>query len=51
MTSQRTYHDVKPQEYARSEIEKGIGTQFDPVIAKAMLDLIDNDDEFSMRGA
>ena len=50
MTSTRTYHDVKPQDYARSEIKKGMGTQFDPAIAEVMLELIDKDAEFTMRG-
>ena len=50
MTSTRTYHGVKPQDYARSEIEKGRGTQFDPVMADAMLQLIDNDVDFHLKG-
>lgn len=49
MTSTRTYHDIRPQDYARSEIEKGKGSQFDPVIADVMLDMIDKDVDFSMK--
>lgn len=49
MTSRRTYHDTKPQEFARSEIEKGKGSQFDPVIADAMLELIDEDVDYHMK--
>ena len=50
MTSKRTYQDVTPQSFARSEIEAGKGTQFDPLIADAMLALIDEDTEFKMKG-
>lgn len=49
MTSRRSYRDVLPQQVARDEIEKGIGTQFDPVFARAMLDMIDEDTEYTMR--
>ena len=49
MTSRRSYRDVLPQQVARDEIEKGIGTQFDPVFARAMLDMIDEDKEYTMR--
>lgn len=43
MTSTRSYRDYLPQKVVRDEIEKNIGTQFDPVVAKAMLEIIDND--------
>lgn len=46
MTSNRSYRDALPQEVARSEIEKGIGTQFDPEIARIMLEIIDEDSEY-----
>ena len=49
MTSRRSYRDVLPQQVARDEIEKGIGTQFDPVFAKAMLDMIDEDTAYVLR--
>ena len=49
MTSRRSYRDVLPQEVARREIEKGIGTQFDPVFARAMLDMIDEDTAYVLR--
>ena len=51
MTSNRTYHETKPQDYARGEIERGRGTQFDPVIADAMLELIDADKDYHMKGS
>ncbi len=49
MTSKRPYRDVLPQEVAREQIEKGIGTQFDPVIARIMLDMIDEDTGYHTR--
>jgi len=33
----------------RSEIEKGMGTQFDPYIAQIMLQMIDEDKEYTMK--
>ncbi len=50
MTSNRTYHSTESQAYARSEIEKGRGNQFDPRMADAMIELIDEDVNFSMKG-
>lgn len=49
MSSKRSYRDVLPQQVVRSEIEKGKGTQFDPVFADAMLKLIDEDINYDMR--
>ena len=49
MTSKRSYRDVLPQQTARNEIEKGVGTQFDPVFAGIMLEMIDDDKEYKMR--
>ena len=49
MTSKRSYRDALPQEVVRSEIEKGKGTQFDPVFADIMLQMIDEDTEYKMR--
>ncbi len=49
MTSRRSYRDVLSQERVRSEIEKGIGTQFDPRFAKVMLEMIDEDKDYRMR--
>lgn len=49
MTSKRSYRDMLPQETVRAEIEKGIGTQFDPVFASIMLDLIKEDTDYQMR--
>jgi putative two-component system response regulator len=49
MTSKRLYQDVLPQAVVREEIVMGRGTQFDPVIADIMLDMIDQDTDYQMR--
>lgn len=49
MTSRRSYRDVLPQQVVRAELEKGRGTQFDPVVADAMLALIDADKNYEMK--
>ena len=49
MTSIRSYRDPIPQDKVREEIVKGIGTQFDPVYARLMLHLIDDDTEYEMK--
>ncbi len=48
MTSHRSYRDILPQEYVRGEIEKGKGTQFDPVFADIMIQMIDEDKDYLM---
>ena len=49
MSSRRSYRDELPQEIVRSEIENGMGTQFDPKFASIMLSMIDEDTEYNMR--
>ena len=49
MTSRRSYRDVLPQDVVRREIEKGRGTQFDPVFANIMLTIMAEDVDYSMR--
>ncbi|MBQ9143275.1 MAG: HD domain-containing protein [Lachnospiraceae bacterium] len=49
MASNRSYRMALPQEVVRSEIEKGMGTQFDPVIAEIMLQMIAEDKEYAMK--
>ncbi len=49
MTSNRSYRKYMPQEVVRGEIERGIGTQFDPTFAKIMLQMIDEDKEYTMQ--
>ena len=45
MTSKRTYRNSLPIDVVKSEIEKNLGTQFDPKIGKAFLDILNNDYE------
>lgn len=49
MSSNRSYRKALPQDVVRNEIEKGIGTQFDPRIARVMLQMIDDDTNYDMR--
>ncbi len=49
MTSNRSYRNFLSQEEVRKEIEEGIGRQFDPRFAKVMLDMIDEDKDYTMR--
>lgn len=49
MTSNRSYRKVLEQAIVRGEIEHGAGTQFDPNIAKIMLQMIDEDKDYTMR--
>ncbi len=49
MTSKRSYRDVLPQNVVRAEIEKGKGSQFDPIVADKMLEMIDEDTEYLMK--
>lgn len=46
MTSNRSYRKYLPQEVVREELEKNMGTQFDPEVAKCMIALIDGDTEY-----
>lgn len=49
MTSNRSYRDALPQDVVRGEIEKGKGIQFDPEIADIMLQMIDEDKDYSLK--
>ena len=49
MTSDRSYRKNLSQEKVRSEIAANIGIQFDPLAAKCMLDIIDDDRDFSLQ--
>ena len=46
MTSNRSYRCYLPQEVVRAEIEKNMGTQFDPEVAKCMIAVMDEDTEY-----
>jgi len=48
MTSKRSYREVLSQEIVRAEIEKGKGSQFDPVIAEHMIQIIKKDTEYQL---
>lgn len=48
MASNRSYRNALPQDVVRSEIEKGRGEQFDEKIADIMLQMIDEDKDYSM---
>ncbi len=50
MTSNRSYRNIMSQKKVREEIEKGSGSQFDPRFAKVMIQLIDEDTNYSMCG-
>ena len=49
MSSNRSYRNFLPQDVVRSELEKGCGTQFDPVIAGIMLDIMKEDKDYNLR--
>lgn len=49
MSSRRSYRGILSQELVRQEIEEGKGTQFDPVFADIMLEMIDEDSDYEMR--
>lgn len=49
MTSRRSYRGILPQDHVREEIERGRGTQFDPVFADIMLQMIAEDTDYAMR--
>ncbi|MDR1434167.1 MAG: HD domain-containing protein [Endomicrobium sp.] len=40
MTSDRPYRKALGDEYAISELKKGMGTQFDPKVAKTFIDIL-----------
>ncbi|MCR4789416.1 MAG: response regulator [Lachnospiraceae bacterium] len=48
MTSTRTYSKPREQADVRAEIERCMGTRFDPLPAKAMLQMIDEDPEYKL---
>lgn len=48
MTSTRTYSVPKSQADVRAEIKRCMGVKFDPLPAKAMLQMIDEDKEFKL---
>lgn len=53
MTSDRPYRRALPLERALEEIREGAGTQFDPAVVRAFLELVETDERFPavQRGA
>lgn len=49
MTSNRSYREPLSQESVKNEIIKGKGTQFDPRFADIMVQMIEEDTEYTMR--
>ena len=49
MTSRRSYREMLPQEAVKKEIEEGKGTQFDPVFADIMLQMMEEDADYQLR--
>ena len=49
MSSRRNYRAEIPQDVIRKEIVEGRGTQFDPVFADIMIEMIDDDVNYEMR--
>ena len=49
MTSKRSYRDILPQEFVRKEFVEKSGIQFDPVYAKVMVEMIDEDTDYRMK--
>lgn len=49
MTSLRSYRGILPQERVKEEIERGRGTQFDPVFADIMLQIMSEDPDYQLR--
>lgn len=49
MSSNRSYREALAQSKIRDEIVKGRGTQFDPVVADIMIQMIDEDKKYEMR--
>ncbi len=48
MTSNRSYRGQLSQDIVKSEIEKGMGAQFDEKFARIMLQMIEEDSEYTM---
>ena len=49
MTSHRSYLEALPQDVVRKEIILGKGTQFDPVFADIMLEMMKEDENYQMK--
>ena len=43
MTSKRSYRDELNLSYVKNELQSNSGTQFDPIVIKTLLDILEND--------
>ena len=50
MSSDRSYRPHLTQEAVKSELELGMGTQFDPKIAEIMISIVEEDQDYRLRG-
>lgn len=50
MSSDRSYRPHLTQEAVKSELELGMGTQFDPKIAEIMISIVEEDKDYRLRG-
>lgn len=50
MSSDRSYRSHLSQEEIIEELKRGMGTQFDPGLAGIMLEIIDDDKDYKLRG-
>ena len=48
MTSYRSYRGVMAQDKVREQIVEGLGTQFDEEIGKKMIEIIDEDVNYTL---
>ncbi|MBQ7918624.1 MAG: response regulator [Lachnospiraceae bacterium] len=49
MSSKRSYRGILPQEHIRGEIARCMGSQFDPEVAKVMIQIIDEDKDYKLK--
>ncbi len=48
MTTVRSYRKIFPQDLVKEQLEAGMGIQFDPKIAKIMIDIMNEDIDYEM---
>lgn len=49
MSSKRSYRGILPQEHIRGELERCMGLQFDPEVAKIMIQIMDEDKDYNLK--
>ena len=50
MSSDRVFREALSQDNIKAELRDNMGTQFDPEFAKIMLDIIEEDKDYRLRG-